>query len=167
MTPRRCHMARHLPQRIQLEDAMKKTLAVACLLLMVHSLPILAEDQPPIPPPIAVVSTVLQLNDAQLHALVMMIQLRDAATQPLAEELQRHGREIERLLGTPDADPAALGRLLIEARGLNAEIGEIRRNAAVPFEQVLTFDQANRLRQIREAAPLQDVLPAFAATGLI
>ena len=143
--------------------AMMKSLAAACLLLFAHSLSVRAEE---LPPPIVAVATILELNNDQIHALLTMIDARDAAIRPLAEELQRHQQALEQLLRTPDADAAAVGKLMIETRALGAKIGELRAQAAAQFEQVLTPEQAERLHHIREAASLQEIVPAFRATGL-
>ena len=147
--------------------AMKKSLAAACLLFLAHSLPIHAEEAPPLPPPVAAVATILELNNDQLQALLTMIAARDTAIRPLAEELQRHQQAIEQLLRTPDADAAAVGRLVLETRALTAKIGELRAQAAAQFEQTLTPEQAARLQHIREAASIQEVVPAFRAAGLV
>jgi Spy/CpxP family protein refolding chaperone len=144
--------------------AMKKLLVAACLLLSLHSLTVRAEE---LPPPIAAVSTILELNDDQLHALLTMIAARDAAIRPLAEEAQRHQQALEQALRTPDADPAAVGRLLLETRALMTKIDELRAQAAAQFEQLLTPEQAARLQHIREAASLQEVVQAFRAAGLV
>ena len=146
---------------------MKKALAAACLLMLVHSLSVRADDAPQLPPPIVAVATVLQLAPDQVQALVAMIATRDAAIQPLAAQLQQHGQALEGLLQTPDADPAAVGKLLLEARALQSKIEEVRRQAAAQFEQLLTPDQAARLQHIREVAPLTEVIPAFRAAGLV
>jgi len=65
---------------------MKKSLAAACLVLLTHSLPIHAEEAP-LPPPVVAVATVLELNNAQVEALLTMIQARDAAIRPLAAKI--------------------------------------------------------------------------------
>ncbi len=146
---------------------MKKSLAAACLLLLVHSLPCRAADSGSVPPPIAAVSTILELSDEQVQALVTMIGARDTAIRPLAEELQRHQQALEQLLRTPDADAAAVGRLVLEMRALGANIDNVRRQAAAQFEQTLRPEQLERLQHIREAAPLAEVVPAFRAVGLV
>jgi len=146
---------------------MKRALAAACLSMLVHTLPVRAADAPQLPPPIVAVATILQLSGDQVQALVTMIGTRDAAIQPLAEELQRHGQALQQLLQTPDADPAAVGKVILEARALEAKINDVRRQAAAQFEQVLTPDQAERLQHIRDVAPLTDVVPALRATGLV
>lgn len=140
---------------------MKNALVAACLLFAVHSL---AAD---VPPPIAAVATVLQLNEDQLHALVTMIDARDNAVRPLMMQLQQHGQALDQALKTPDADPATIGQLLLEARALEGKIGEVRQQAAAQFEQVLTPDQVARLHHIRDAAALSDVVNAFRASGLV
>jgi Spy/CpxP family protein refolding chaperone len=149
------------------ENTMKKLLAAACFLLIVHSLPVWADDAPPLPPPIVAIANVLQLEPAQVEALVSMIQARDAAIRPLAEELQKHGQALDQLLQKPDADAATVGQLVLETRVLGAKIDDIRRQANAQFEQVLTADQLARLQHIRDAASLLDVVPPFRAAGLI
>jgi Spy/CpxP family protein refolding chaperone len=149
------------------EDTMKKSLAAACLLLAVHSLPCHAADTSRLPPPIAAVATVLELSDAQIEALTTMIATRDAALAPLAENLQQHQQALEALLRTPDADAATVGRLLLEARAIGANIENVRRQAAAQFEQLLTPEQLGRLQHIREAAALSEVVPPFRAVGLV
>jgi Spy/CpxP family protein refolding chaperone len=143
---------------------MKKTIAAACLLVLVHSLAVHAAD---VPPPVAAVATILKLQNDQVAALSTMIQARDAAIRPLAEELQRHQQALEQALQTPDADAAAVGRLVLETHALGAKIDELRRQAAAQFEQLLTPEQVGRLQHIREAASLQEVVPPFRAVGLV
>jgi hypothetical protein len=144
--------------------AMMKSLAAACLLLFAHSLSVRADE---LPPPIVAVATILELNNDQVHALLTMIDARDAAIRPLAEELQRHQQALEQLLRMPDADAAAVGKLMLETRALGAKIGELRAQAAAQFEQVLSPEQTERLHHIREAASLQEVIPTFHAVGLV
>ena len=112
-------------------------------------------------------ATILDLNGDQLNALLTMIAARDAAIRPLAEELQRHQQALEQALRAPDADPAAVGRLLLETRALGAKIDELRGQAAAQFAQLLTPEQAARLQHIREAASLQEVVTVFRAAGLV
>jgi len=141
-----------------------KKLLVASLLVAVHCL---AGDAPPLPPPVMVVASALQLSGDQVQALVSMIGARDAAIAPIAAELQKHGQALEQLLQSPDADPAAVGRLLLEARALQTQMDQVRRQAAAQFEEVLTPDQKDRLQHLRDIAPVVDVIPAFRATGLL
>lgn len=146
---------------------MKTILAAACLSLIVHSLPCRAADTGALPPPITAVASVLQLSDDQVKALVTMIEARDTAIQPLAMNLQQHGQALEQLLQTPDADAAAVGKVLLEARALQAQVETIRKQADAQFEQLLAPDQAARLQHVRDAAAVADVVPAFRAVGLL
>ena len=146
---------------------MKKSLAAACLLLAVHSLPCRAADTGSLPPPIMAVSAILELSNEQVQALVTMIEARDTAIRPLAEELQRHQQALEQILHNPDADATTVGKLVLETRALNANVANIRGQAAAQFEQVLTPEQLDRLQHIREVAPVTEVVPAFRAVGLV
>ena len=146
--------------------AMKKSLAAACLVFLAHSLPIHAEESP-LPPPVAAVAAVLELDNVQVAALLTMIQTRDAALRPLAEELQRHQRALDQLLGTPDAGAVTVGQLVLEMRALTAKIGEVRVQANAQFEQLLTPGQIAKLQHIREAASIQEVVQVFRVAGLV
>ena len=146
---------------------MKKLFAAACLALIAHSLPCLAEDEPPLPPPITAVASVLQLSADQVQALVAMIHERDVAIAPLAMRLQQDAQALDQLVQKPDADAAAAGRLLLEMRALQVQIEDARKQASAQFEQLLTPEQRDRLQHIRDVAPLTQVIPAFRATGLL
>lgn len=112
-------------------------------------------------------ASVLELNNDQIQSLLTMIQTRDAALRPLAEELQRHQQALEQILRTPDADAAAVGSLVLETRALSAKIAELRAQASMQFEQVLTPEQGAKLQRIREAASIQEVVQAFRVAGLV
>ncbi|HEV2718686.1 MAG TPA: Spy/CpxP family protein refolding chaperone [Thermoanaerobaculia bacterium] len=142
---------------------MKKSVVVASLLLFAHSLAVFAEE---LPPPVTAVVAVLELNNDQVQSLLTMVQARDAALRPLAEELQRHQQMLEQLLQSPDADAATVGRVVLETRAFTAKIGEVRAQANAQFEQVLTPEQSAKLQHIREAAAIQNVVNAFRAVGL-
>src|ERR1700682_5104471 len=120
MTEDCCHIVSPIAPPMRQEDPMKKSLAAACLLLLVHSLPCRAADTSSLPPPITAVSTILELSDEQVQSLISMIGARDAALGPLVAELQRHQGALEKLLQAPDADAATVGQLVLETRTLNA-----------------------------------------------
>lgn len=146
---------------------MRKTLlAAASLLLMIlHSPAARADDG--LPPPIVFASTFLQLSPDQTMALITMIQTRDAAMQPIAAKLHADQEALGKLLATPDADPAAAGRLVIEIRSLESQAGSIAHDAAVHFESVLTPEQQGRLQFVRQAAQVEPAIPVFKAVGLL
>jgi hypothetical protein len=149
------------------EDPMKTSLVAACLLLTLHSLPCRAAEGAGLPPPIIAISTILQLSEDQVHALGAMIEARETALRPLAEELQRHQQALDQFLRTPDPDPATVGRLVLETRALTAAAARVGGQGAAQFEQVLLPEQLEKLQHIREAAALSEVVAAFRMAGLV
>ena len=144
--------------------AMMKSLAAACLLLFAHSLSVRAEE---LPPPIVAVAAILELNNDQIHALLTMIEARDAAIRPLAEELQRHQQALAQQLQSPSPDPATIGQLIIEMRAIESRIQQTVGDANKRLDDILSADQRTRLDQLRAAAGVCPVIPAFKAVGLL
>jgi uncharacterized membrane protein len=140
---------------------------VALLLVMiVHPAALRAEDRA-LPPPVAIVSNVLQLSEAQTEALITMIQNRDAAVRPIAQAVQQNQEALGKLLQSASPDPAALGQLLLAIHEGEKEEQAAALNATLSFVQTLTADQLQRLQFIRQAAPVAPALPAFTAVGLL
>ncbi len=120
-----------------------------------------------LPPPIQVVRSVLGLSDAQTRSLLAMVQARDVAVRPLAEQMRQKNESLARLLEAPSPDAAAIGQLIIEVRAIESAVRLIVQQAAAEFEQTLTAEQRTRLEHLRQAAPACEVSPAFRAAGLL
>jgi uncharacterized membrane protein len=147
---------------------MKKTcLAVASVLMMMLHPSIVRAAEGELPPPIAFVSNFLQLSEAQTGALIGMIQSRDAAVRPIAEGLQAKQQALQHLLDTPNADAAAVGKLMLEINAGQHQIAMIAQSAAASFASTLTDEQKQRLAFVRQAEQVAPVIPAFKAIGLM
>jgi hypothetical protein len=140
-------------------------LAIASLLIILHSPLALADEG--LPAPIVFVTNVLQLSEDQTRALIVMIQTRDAALQPIVTKVHSDQEALGRLIESPNADVATAGRLVIEIHAGEKQAGEVARAAAASFEEILTPDQQQRLQFIRQAAQVEPVIPAFKAVGLL
>jgi len=127
----------------------------------------LARGDEGLPAPIVFVTSFLQLSEEQTGALITMIQTRDAALQPIAAKLHGDQEALGKLLESPDADPAAVGRLLIEIRNGEKQASAVARDAAASFEEMLTPEQRDRLQFVRQAAQVEPAIPAFKAVGLL
>ena len=146
---------------------MRKTcLAVASLLLLLLHSPLAHADEK-LPAPIVFVTTFLQLSQDQTSALITMIQARDAALQPIGVKVQTSREALGKLLDSPAADAATVGRLLIEIRTGEKQANTIARDAAASFEEILTPEQRARLQFVRQAAQIEPAIPAFKAVGLL
>jgi uncharacterized membrane protein len=146
---------------------MKKTCLAASVLMMMLNSAIVRADGGELPPPIAFVSNFLQLSEAQTASLIVMIQSRDAAIRPIAEVLQAKQQALQHLLDTPNADAAAVGRLMIEINAGQHQIAMLAQSAAASFASTLTDEQKKRMDVVRQAEQVAPVIPAFKAVGLI
>jgi hypothetical protein len=147
---------------------MKKTcLAVASVLMMMLHPPIARAAEGELPPPIAFVSNFLQLSEAQTGALIGMIQSRDAAIRPIAEGLQAKQQALQHLVDTPNADAAAVGKLMIEINAGQHQIAMLAQAAAASFASTLTDEQKQRMEFVHQAEQVAPVIPAFKAVGLM
>ena len=144
----------------------KNALAATSLLLMILYSPLARADEP-LPAPIVFVTNFLQLSADQTDALISAIQARDAALQPIAMRLHTDQETLGKLLESPEADPVAAGRLLIEIRTLEKQANGVAHDAASSFEQTLTPEQRERLQFVRQAAQVEPAIPAFRAVGLL
>ena len=143
---------------------MRRSLMTLITLVLI-ALPVMADE--PLPQPVQVVATILQLQPDQLMALVTMIQQREAALQPLRQQLQAHQQSLAAALQSANPDATVIGQLLIETRAIERQAGAVTAQAAAQFEQVLTPEQIERLHGIRGAAQVCPIVPAFEAVGLL
>ena len=145
---------------------MRKFCLSVSFLLILHSALAHADDNQ-LPQPIVFVTNFLQLSEEQTSALITMIQAREAALQPIAEKLHANQEAIAKLLDASSPDAGAVGRLLIEIRGGEKQVGEVARQAAASFEETLLPEQRQRLQFVRQAAQVQPAIPAFKTVGLL
>ncbi|HEX9460788.1 MAG TPA: periplasmic heavy metal sensor [Thermoanaerobaculia bacterium] len=147
---------------------MKKTcLAVVSLITLMMLHPAIARaDAGELPPPIAFVSSFLQLSEAQTASLIGMIQSRDAAIRPIAEALQAKQQALQGLLDTPNPDATAVGTLMVEINTGQHQIAAIAQSAAASFAATLTDEQKQRMNFVHQAVQVAPIIPAFKAVGL-
>jgi Spy/CpxP family protein refolding chaperone len=145
---------------------MKKTCLIAAILLTtLHSA--LAQEPRELPPPIAVASNFLSLSDSQTQALIAMIQTRDAAIRPIAEQIQTNQKALAAMIESANPDPAAVGQLLISIHSGEKQVAAAAQSAAAAFAETLTPEQQQRMQLLGVAAQVAPVLPAFKALGLL
>jgi uncharacterized membrane protein len=146
---------------------MRKNILVAASLLSIilHS-PAARADEP-LPPPIILVSSFLQLSEDQTRALIVMIQTRDATLQPIAARVHAAQEALGKVLDEPAADAATVGGLVLDIHAGEKQAGAVAQGAAASFEEVLTPEQRERLHLLRLATQVQPAIPAFKAVGLL
>jgi len=142
-----------------MEEVMRKL----ALVLLMSIAPAFAQQ----PDPVAVVAHILELSPDQITAWSGILHARQAAIEPLVQQVQAHEQAIGQALAGANPDPLEVGRALIELRGLQAQVGNVNAQSATQFEQLLTEEQAQRLNDIRAAAQVCPIVPALQATGLL
>lgn len=109
----------------------------------------------------------LELTPEQVTAWDALLETRKALVEPLREELQATEKELHDLLQTENPDPAAVGTLVLKAKGLREQIAAANQAYVDGFEALLTAEQAAKLALLRRAERAQPLFPAFRLFGLL
>jgi hypothetical protein len=110
--------------------------------------------------PLAVVAQFLNLRPEQVLATTLFLQDREQAIGPLRPEIARREQRLRELVAS-GGDPAEIGRLVMEIHGLRALVETAQASFLVRFESLLDQAQRRKWRQVRLAAQVSPVLPAF------
>lgn len=117
--------------------------------------------------PLAVVAQVLSLSDEQVQALGEFLQARQEALRPAVQEVQAREQALAQQLQSAEPDPLVIGRLMIEIKRIQEQFQRAVAESDAALDGILNADQRARLEQIRGAAPVCGVIPAFKAAGLM
>jgi hypothetical protein len=112
--------------------------------------------------PLAVVAGFLSLAPEQVQALARLLQERQRDLSPILQAIAEHEQLIGVLIAS-GGDPAEIGRLVVEIHQLRQLAEGVQARFLTGFESLLGHEQRERWRQVRVAARLQPVLPAFQA----
>ena len=115
--------------------------------------------------PLAVVAQFLALAPEQVQAVAQLIQQREQALAPIQQQIAAREQQIAQLLAN-GGDPVAIGQLMIEVHQLRQAAQGVQAQFLASFQSVLTEPQRQRWAQVRMAAQLQPVVPAFQALRL-
>lgn len=140
---------------------MKRFALMVCVLLCCS--PIFAQQ----PDPVSVITHVLELSSDQVTAWTTILHAREAAMQPIAQQVQAKQEALGKALADENPDPVAIGNAFIELRRLQQQMGVVNAQAATDFQHLLNDDQMQRLEGIRGAAQVCPIVPALQATGLM
>lgn len=112
--------------------------------------------------PFLVVAQFLSLAPEQVQAFSRLVQERQGTLVPILQAIAEHEQQI-RLLIASGGDPAEIGRLVVEIHQLRQLAEGVQARFLTGFESLLVDEQRERWQQVRVAAALQPVLPAFQA----
>ena len=114
-----------------------------------------------------VIAQFLQLTDDQVAAWDGLIADRNAAAEPLTNEIAAVDADLQALLAGEDPDPFEVGNLVILRRDLAEQLAEVHRTYVEGFETLLTEDQHGQYHFIRRAERAEPLFPAFRTIGLL
>ncbi|GJM08542.1 MAG: hypothetical protein DHS20C11_08180 [Lysobacteraceae bacterium] len=141
---------------------MMKLLAVVSLLVCSSQLS--AHGIPADAPPLAVLKITLGLTDKQVEDTAALMQERQAAIAPLAEELKAAKQELNEATNSDDPDPLQIGTLVLDVQSLQQDIAGTKADYDAQFEALLTDEQLTRLgniisvgRAVRAAHALSEI----------
>jgi Spy/CpxP family protein refolding chaperone len=109
----------------------------------------------------------LGLTDQQMTQLRQLQQQRLQAERPTMQQINAKQQELNQLLATSGADPAAVGRLVIEIANLRQSLPQAGQGLQEQAIAVLTPDQKAKLAQLQDAQKLVPAINQAAALGLI
>lgn len=116
--------------------------------------------------PAAVVVRFLGLTPEQASALGQLLQERQQALAPILHEIAVREQRIRELVAS-GGDPAEIGVLVVQVHHLRQQAEAVQGSFLARFESLLDAEQRGRWQQVRAAALLQPVLPAFLALRLL
>ena len=151
----------------------------ACSLLI--TIPALAQDDSTSSRrrrPVEALKRVLELTDAQAQQFAELRQSQRLATEAQRTQIREWTSQIRlleqqknELLNSTSPDPGQIGSLLIQQRGLRAQVRQARQDLAASFHNaalgILDTTQQEKVAQIQEALTLAPQARPLAAFGLI
>jgi Spy/CpxP family protein refolding chaperone len=115
--------------------------------------------------PLALVAQFLTLAPEQVQALSQLLQQREQAQAPVLQQISVREEQIAALLEN-GGDPAEIGQLMVEVHQLQGAAHAVQAQFLASLGSLLTEPQRQRWAQVRMAAQLQPVVPAFQALRL-
>jgi Spy/CpxP family protein refolding chaperone len=119
------------------------------------------------PQPVRAVATALEMSESQVASWLTILVQRDAALQPLMQQMQQRHQALGEALSSPVPDAALVGQLVIEIKAIERAANSIRAEANSALAGILTEEQRGRLGQMIGAAQVCPIVPALQAVGLI
>jgi Spy/CpxP family protein refolding chaperone len=113
------------------------------------------------------IKSYLNLSDSQLQALEQIQQQQMDSVRPLMQQIgQKHGA-LNDLIQKGGADPAAVGKLVLEIDALQKSIGQKRTSFADQARNTLTSDQKTRLKALDDTRKAMPAIEQGTALNLL
>jgi len=127
--------------------------------------------QPPQPPDFSALKSYLNLTDAQIR---QMQQARDKAAKEAGEkdaalrpQIEERRRALADLLDKDNPDPTAVGKTMLEIRGLERQLRQAHEAVRDSGISVMTAEQKSKFKAIQDAALLPQATRDAQRLGLV
>jgi hypothetical protein len=107
-----------------------------------------------------VIAEFLQLTPNQINEFAQLLQARQAALVPLAQQGQVLGQQLQALLAN-GGTPAQVGVTVIQIHAVQTQILQVQQAFLTQLVSMFAPDQLQRLQAVQIAIQLQPILPAF------
>ena len=99
--------------------------------------------------PLQILKTTLDLDDQQVAQVQQLIQAREAAVSAAQRQAESLRTELESALNQPNADPAAVGALVISIRSVERQVAQHQETFRTSFLGILSEEQLQRVEAFR------------------
>lgn len=113
--------------------------------------------------PLGAITEYLDLTAEQKDAWSAIFRDTAAKVHPLREQLRAKEQALRELLASAAPDPAAVGTLVLEGKGLRDQIAALEDAKSAALLATLTPDQVAKVDAVAAAAELCPLVPAFKA----
>ena len=111
-----------------------------------------------------VLKTALGLSDGQIEQLTALRQEERQALQPARQEMQQAQKALRDAMAAGTSDPAAIGRLTLQLRGLRQQVQQTNQTYHDRALGLLSEEQKTKVQNLQTAMQrLQRMRPAIAA----
>ena len=110
--------------------------------------------------PLQAIAAFLQLRPGQVSELEQLLQARQAALVPLAQQVQILVQQLGNLLNA-GGNPGQVGVLVIQIHGRQQQMALAQQSFLAQFLSILDVEQTHKIQAVQIAAQLRPILPAF------
>jgi len=132
----------------------------------------LAQDPPPEqegrnqPAPIQILGAFFEFDDTQVTEVEAIFQAREAAMQPVLDEIRATTQALRELLGSEDPDATAVGELVLAEKALKEQTHAVQLDFLDSLTAIFTEEQSLKYAALVRAERLAPVVKAAKAIRL-
>ena len=145
---------------------MKRALSLVSIFVGL-SLVVRAQAPPPPPDPPTLVAMFLGFSSDQATQFQQLLLSLQATEQGLQQQVRMRQQRLEEMAGAAAPDTPAVGRLVLEIRALNRQMGQALQSFHDGFVALLEPEQRQKLQAVEQAAQLLPAVAAFAGLHLV